>query len=115
MDSAAELRTLRLRMEEMRAILDRLDSRDSPAGCAATVLRTKTVDTYPASAGSYFACDVVNASGDEEEGEAAGLGTVATTTVFALNVGTKLPPDGTDVLASVADGRYVFQYDGDEA
>lgn len=109
-----EARTLRSRFEEMQRALDRLDSRDTPAGGQAIVLRTKSAGSYPATARSYFACALVELGGVEAEGSAASLGAVAAT-VYALNVGGKIPPVGTYVVAIVQDGRFGFQYDGVES
>lgn len=109
-----EARLLRHRLRELEASVERAEARDAPAGGAAVVLRTKTVGTYPTTAAAFYACDVLTAGGTEAEGSAAALTAVASATVFALNVGTKKPPSGTEVVAVGADGRFLFQYDGSE-
>ena len=35
-----------------------------------------------------------------------------TQVVFALNVGTVIPPVGTRIVANAIGGRWVFRYDG---
>ncbi len=107
-----EARSLRHRLAEMAVTIATAESRDGSAGCQAIVLRTKTVNTYPTSAGSFYACDVVTVGGTEAEGSAGSF--AAAGTVYALNVGTKKPPTGTRVVASLQDGRFIFQYDGSE-
>lgn len=109
-----EARTLRNRLAAMEAVIDRLDARDATAPAGAIVLRTKTVGTYPTTATSFFACELVTPGGVEAEGASASLAAVATT-VYALGVGTKIPPTGTRVVAVIQDGRFAFQYDGAES
>lgn len=75
------------------------------------VVQTKTVGTYPTAAGSFFAVATAQAFGAEVEG-GAGSVTAGSDTFHALNVGTAVPPSGTNVIATFVDYRWVFRYDG---
>jgi hypothetical protein len=108
-----EARRIRHRLKDAEDLIWRLH-REPFAADSGLILRTKTETTYPTAAASSFACDILRAGGVEEEGAAAEL-TVVSHTVYALNVGTKLPPVGTDVVAIYEDGRWAFQYDGEES
>jgi hypothetical protein len=108
-----EARVLRLRLREME---DEAHRRSGGGGCGQAwtyLLRTVSLGSYPAEAARFFACESVVADGVEAVGEpvtlAAGRGPI-----FALNVGTTIPPVGTVVAASAVDGYYTFQYDGPE-
>ncbi len=75
------------------------------------VAQTKSISSYPTAANRFFACAPAGVLGPEVEG---GPGTVSTTgsTFFALNLGTAVPPSGTNVLCTYTRYRWVFRYDG---
>lgn len=81
---------------------------------SSVVARTVKLKTYPTAIASYFAVVQVDIGGPEVEG-----GPITKTLVgdaanpfFAAHIGTKLPPEGTDVeLSRVPLGRWVFRYD----
>lgn len=104
MDDARELRS---------RILDRPGARydESPAGSTAILLKTKTLATYPTSAARYYACDVVKPGGTESEGSTGVLSVESGTVVYALNLGSAIPPSGTYLIGNNIDGRIVFRYD----
>jgi hypothetical protein len=81
-------------------------------GSAALLLTTTTITTYPSIAGSFFASNPTEIDGTEVEGGLASYTADATQVVYALNVGTKIPPVGTHIVASSVGGRWVFRYDG---
>jgi hypothetical protein len=74
------------------------------------VLQTTAIKAYPTAAQSFFACVPVSVLGAEVEGGQALL-TSLIPTVFAFNLGTTLPPLGTNVIASFVGNRWVFRYD----
>ena len=85
--------------------------RDPSSGMPCLVARTKQVSSYPTAAQQFFACSPVNVLGPEVEGGAGSL-TLGISTFFALNLGSVVPPVGTNILATFIDNRWVFRYDG---
>ena len=95
---------------------DRLDAagrrdRDFAPGTPSLVARTTTIKTYPAGAQQFYACIPMTVLGPEVEGGAGTLNP-GTSTFLALNLGSAIPPTGTAILATYADNRWVFRYDG---
>jgi hypothetical protein len=82
-----------------------------PAGAPCLAVQTKTVTTYPTAAARYFACKSLQITGTETEGSTGTVG-AGSDTVYVLNLGTAIPPSGTNVLATFVDYRWVFRYDG---
>jgi hypothetical protein len=95
-----------------RSLRDELDRRTSPTTLGAPVVLalTTTLNTYPASAQSYYACQPLTLLGQEVEG-GPGVVTPGSGTFFALNLGSTVPPSGTQVVATFAGNRWVFRYD----
>jgi hypothetical protein len=106
-DDAARLRAARSASDAKASRPPGSASRGAPC----MVAQTKTVTTYPTAAGKYFACAPVDVTGAETEG-GSGTFTVATTTFYALNLGTAIPVTGTNVLVTFVDNRWTFRYDG---
>ena len=108
--SLDEARRLRARDE---ALADGLSRRDPPPsfGTPSLVAQTGAIGTYPTSAQRFFACTPRTVMGREVEG---GAGTLTSTgaTLLALNLGSAIPPSGTDVLVTFVDSRWVFRFDG---
>jgi len=95
------------------ALLDGLSRRDrAPSfGSPSLVAQTTTIKTYPTSARRFYACVPQTVLGVEVEG---GPGTLSPgpSTFFALNLGTAIPPAGTNILATFVESRWVFRFDG---
>lgn len=110
MGPGPEAAILRRRADELAAA----DTRHARAvACApAMVVVTVKLDTYPTGANSYFACHPVAVSGKEAEGEAVTLTADSTQVLFVENLGTKAPPEGTNILATMSGGRWSMRYDG---
>jgi hypothetical protein len=82
-------------------------------GGSSYLLRTFAEGTYPTTAARVYACHPVAVDCTDEEAAAATL-TAGSGVIHALNVGTTIPPAGTDVIACGVGGRVVFRYDGPE-
>jgi hypothetical protein len=104
-----EARTLRHREKSMREKVGRLAHEYVEANMS-IVLVTIQETTYPVTAQVFYACRVVNVTGDEAEGASVTLGVAGTKIVYAANCGSGIPPLGTEVVASLVDGRWVFSY-----
>ena len=67
---------------------------------------TTTVTTYPTSAAEFYACNPELLTGSETEGATPTFTADTATVVYALNLGTAIPPNGTKLVihASAADG-----------
>ena len=85
--------------------------RDPSLGTVCLVVQTKTVSAYPTGAQSFYACSPLTILGPEVEGGPGAL-TSGGSTLFALNLGSAIPPIGVNVLATFVDNRWVFRYDG---
>ena len=62
--------------------------------------------------GAFYACVPLSIDGPEIEGATASFTTEGTRTMYALNVGTQVPPVGTIIIAHACGGRWTFRYDG---
>jgi hypothetical protein len=102
----------RLRIRDV-ALVDRISQtgRDPSLGMPCVVAQTKSLSRYPTSAQQFYACSPLTILGLEVEG---GPGTIVsgTSTFFALNLGSVVPPNGANVVATFVDNRWVFRYDG---
>jgi hypothetical protein len=85
--------------------------RDPSLGMPCILVQTTTVKTYPTSAQSFYACLPLTVLGAEVEGGAGSI-TPGSSTFFALNLGSAVPPVGTHILATFVESRWVFRYDG---
>lgn len=85
--------------------------RGSAFAATCLVARTTTIAAYPTTAASFYACNPVTVLGAEVEG-GAGTKTVGSSTILALNLGSAIPPAGTEILATFVGCRWVFRYDG---
>jgi len=103
-----EERTLRSRQAESDVELDRLDE-SPPIPPRPILCQTKTVGTYPTTAKSFYAVNVIDPDGTEAEGS-SGSFSATTGTRFALNGGTQIPPSGTYILCEELNGRLTFVY-----
>jgi hypothetical protein len=106
-----DLRVMRERQILASAALDRSDGSD-PYGSAALCVVTTTVATYPTVAARFYACNPQLLTGAETEGAAATFRADTSTIVYAMNVGTAIPPVNSKIVIHSAGGRWVFRYDG---
>ncbi len=107
----ADNRVERERQKALSCFLDRL-APFAADGSTALLVTTTTVTTYPSTASSFYASNPTEIDGSEVEGGAAFYTADTTQVVYALNVGTQVPPVGTRVVAHAVGGRWVFRYDG---
>jgi len=105
------MRTERLRHQDLSDLVDRLDV-SGAEGSLAQLLTTFEVAKYPTAAGAYYAGNPTYVSGVEAEGGVAGYSADVSQIIYAYNVGTKVPPVGTVLVAHAVGGRWVFRYDG---
>ena len=104
-------RVERERQQALSGVVDRV-ARFAADGSTALLVTTTMVTTYPSTAASFYASNPTEIDGSEVEGGAASYTADTTQIVFALNVGTQVPPVGTRVVAHAVGGRWVFRYDG---
>ena len=105
-----EVRRLRIRDAALVDGLGRRD-RDQTFGMPCLLAQTKKISSYPTVAQSFYACAPSSLLGPEVEG-GAGTVTPGPSTFFALNLGSVVPPIGTNILATFVDNRWVFRFDG---
>jgi hypothetical protein len=104
-----DARRLYLRDSAMADIVVRQDS-DPPVGAPSLLVRTTLLSVYPTAPGSYFACQPLTLLGAEVEGGQAAI-FPGYSTFFALNLGSSVPPPGTQILTTFVGNRWVFRYD----
>jgi hypothetical protein len=73
---------------------------------------TTTVSSYPASAAEFYACNPELLTGSETEGAVPAFTADSATVIYAINLGTAIPPNGTKLVVHAAGGRWCFRYDG---
>lgn len=107
-----DLRVLRDRHESIEDQIDR--SRVNPPDAGRALLcQTTTKTTYPTTAGVFYAVLEVEASGTELEGATPSFTADATANIFyASNLGTAIPPSGTNFICRYVGGKWAFRYDG---
>ena len=104
-------RVERDRQKALSGALDRV-APFAADGSTALLVTTTTVSTYPSTAATFYASNPTEIDGSEVEGGAASYTADASQVLYALNVGTQVPPVGTRVVAHAVGGRWVFRYDG---
>jgi hypothetical protein len=107
-----DLRILRDRQTAASNSLDRSEAAADPYGSAAMCVITTTVTTYPTVAAEFYACNPNLLTGSEAEGATPTFTADTNTIVYALNLGTAVPPNGTNLVVHAAGGRWCFRYDG---
>src|SRR5579885_2670836 len=111
MSSANETRILRERLVRASDAFDAAQAAQEAYGSAALLCQTTTVSTYPTTAQAYYACNPVSCDGTEAEGQAVTYTPDTSTTLFALNIGTTVPPSGSRVICHSVGGRWCFRWD----
>jgi hypothetical protein len=105
------MRTERLRHQALSDLVERFEA-EAAEGSLAQLLTTTTVTSYPTEAGAFYAGNPTYVNGAETEGGAASYAPDPAQVIYAYNVGTQVPPQGTRVVAHAVGGRWVFRYDG---
>jgi hypothetical protein len=105
------MRIERLRHQDLNDLVDRAATTGA-LGSLAQLLTTTTITSYPTTAGAFYAGNPTYVNGAAVEGGAASYAPDASQVIYAYNVGTKVPPEGTTVVAHAVGGRWVFRYDG---
>jgi hypothetical protein len=106
-DDASRLRNRRKASDDAATRDDGRTTRGAPS----LAVQTTTVASYPTAASAFYAVAALTVLGTEVEGGAATI-TAGTTPFYALNLGTAIPPSGTQVIVTFVDHRWVFRYDG---
>ncbi len=106
-----EPRLLRERLAATQAALDAAQADQALSSSAAVFGVTTTVNTYPTTAGAFYAVTPSNINGSETEGATYVTATGAAI-LYAWNAGMAVPPNGTPIVAHAVGGRWVFRYDG---
>jgi hypothetical protein len=104
------LRVMRERQQIASADLDRSGD-ESPYCNAAAIVVTTTITTYPTSANAYYACNVLLVTGSVSEGATPTITTDTSTVIMAYNVGSTIPPNGTQLVVHSVGGRWTFRWD----
>lgn len=102
-----ELERLR---ERLREIENGSVTTEETSGRVSLLARTRSVGSYPSAALKVYSCEILHVMGAETEG--------ATPTkyptgvyIFAANLGTAVPAQGTEVLLTYQPHTWTFQHD----
>jgi hypothetical protein len=103
----------RTQRERHAELVDAIDRATTPQGdCSpAQLLTLVAVTAYPTVAGVFYGGNPTDVGSPEVEGGAATYAT-GPSTVYAINLGTAIPPVGTRVVAHLVGGRMCFRWDG---
>ena len=101
-------RTDRNRQGEALDDLDALPD-DQQDGSAGFLLITQTCSTYPTVAGRVYCTSPVVVDAADTEGATPSFTTTGDR-IFAVNIGTGIPPAGTYVIGSSVGGRVCFSF-----
>jgi hypothetical protein len=107
----ADNRVERERQKALSGVIDRI-APFAADGSTALLVTTTMVTAYPSTAAAFYASNPTEIDGSEVEGGAAAYTPDASQVVYVLNVGSKVPPVGTRVVAHAVGGRWVCRYDG---
>lgn len=110
MNNVDDAKRLFTRETSLSNDVKRRDS-DPSLGAPSLLARTTSLAAYPTVPACYYVCQPLQLLGPEVEG-ARGVVTPANATFFALNLGTAVPPPGTQVLTTWVSSRWVFRFDG---
>lgn len=101
----------RLRLADDQAVAEQSRAMHQGDGGAVTVLAvTTTLGAYPTSAARFYVCGPLDVLGTETEGS-SGVTSSAGGSILALNTGSGIPPNGTQVVVTFVGNRWVFRYD----
>jgi hypothetical protein len=106
----SEARTNRNRSIAIDDMADRL-AQPNPYVHRSLVVITTTVTAYPTVAQSVYACLQSDPTVAESEGATATYAN-GTGILYALNVGTAVPPPGTRLILEAVKGKWLFRFDG---
>ncbi len=105
------MRIERLRHQDLSDLVNRFAVSDLDASLA-QLLTTVEITSYPTAAGAFYAGNPTYVNGTETEGGVASYSPDSSQVIYAYNLGTQIPPEGTRVVAHALGGRWVFRYDG---
>lgn len=105
------MRTDRDRQAEALDDFDRLPD-DCEGGSVGVLLVTKTCAVYPTSAGQVYCCNPVAVDADNIEGATPTFTADTNVLIYAVNLGSSIPPTGTYVVGAAVGGRMAFTYNG---
>ena len=105
-----DLRNLRELLDEMERRLDALETVQSQSSVALAV-QTTSLGSYPTSGASLktFACTVLDVFSPDTEGGTAGTAG-GSGNIFAVNLASGLPANGTKLVVDQVPNAYVFNY-----
>jgi len=105
-----DLAQMRNRIRDLEDALERFRPSSIDNGSVALLVQTTTKTIYPAVAGDMYYCSILNMTGDTDEGSLVGFPGTGKH-LLAANVGGRVPPVGTKLIAVYTGGRWAIRYD----
>lgn len=106
----SEFRTLQGRIASTTALVDRNRIAQPDDGLAFLGIVT-TLGNYPVVPQSVYILTAVSLGSNDQEGSGVTV-QVLGGPIYALNVGSIVPPTGVKVMCQLVGGRWIFRYDG---
>ena len=106
-DEAERLRILAREDAEARSRFDP----GQIGGAPTLVVQTVTVKTYPTVAQRFYGVKAVTILGAEVESQAGSV-TTGSGIFYALNIGSAVPPVGTQLIATFIGNRWILTFNG---
>lgn len=102
----------RISRDRQQSIKDQINRSPAPPpdGARSLLVMTTVDQSYPTTAGVFYAVFETDVTGPETEGAIPAF-SAGTQFFFALNMGSGIPPQGTVVLAESQGGIWCFRYD----
>lgn len=106
--------TIRVLNDRSRAMQEDQDRIPPPnvGGSRSLLCVTTTVATYPTAANAFYMCISQGIDGTEAEGATATFNQDTGTPFPACNVGSQIPPEGTEVIVHFVGGKASFEWNG---
>jgi hypothetical protein len=105
----SESRIMRSRQADLEQYNDRLAP--NSIDCDVSVLGTTAEkEAYPTVAAAVYFIETANLDGSDAEGSTASV-VADGGSLFALNLGSQVPPVGTNVIVTSVGGRWCFRFD----
>lgn len=109
-----EIVRLRRRNQDLERLVAQAATPGPTQGSVCELIKTATAPggSYPGDKDRYFYGLIQIPGGEPDENQAWTSTDLEGGGLFAMNIGSSLPPEGTLLLATVARGRWVIDYNG---
>lgn len=103
---------MRIERERQSALADAIDraARRPADGSLSALVRTASDGSYPTTANVFYAVNPVEVDGSQQEGASPTFTADVSRVFHAYNLGSAVPPLGTEVIVHLNSGRWTFTF-----